>query len=298
MLDLRRLRYLLAVEKCGSISAASRELRIAQPAISYHISELERLVGFALLERQPRGVRATDRGKVLLQHARVIITKVEEAERAVQGLAAAGAHQRTIKLSMIPSWATTFTPAIVAAVADRFSSTFLHIFEARTEESIRMIGAHEVDLAVTLEGGEDHEDELVVNESLFAVSAKKRAKSVTFAELSKIDLILPSKSNPLRKVIDRSAEEAGVSLRIALEIDGQDTVKRAVEAGIGDSILAWNAVRQECVKGTIWASQIIDPTPHRSVFLRKSSTTTRETAAIFRNILREIVTSPVEVPSA
>ena len=66
MLDLRRLRYLVAIADCGSMSAAARQLGIAQPALSHHITELERLVGFPVLHRLARGVKATEKGEILL----------------------------------------------------------------------------------------------------------------------------------------------------------------------------------------------------------------------------------------
>jgi molybdenum-dependent DNA-binding transcriptional regulator ModE len=112
MLDLRRLRYFVAIDRCGSMLLASRQLGIAQPALSRHMRELEALVGFQLLERLPRGVRTTDAGQILLHHAKLIVAQVDEAEGAIRSFAKAKGGMRTVKLSLLPSWSTSFTPAI------------------------------------------------------------------------------------------------------------------------------------------------------------------------------------------
>ncbi|MBP8938410.1 MAG: LysR family transcriptional regulator, partial [Agrobacterium sp.] len=115
MLDLRRLRYLVAIADCGSMSAAARQLGIAQPALSHHITELERLVGFPVLHRLARGVKATEKGEVLLSHAREITEKVRQAEAEIRAMAYL--DERVIRLSLIPSWATAFAPSIISEVA-------------------------------------------------------------------------------------------------------------------------------------------------------------------------------------
>ena len=56
LLDLRRLRYFRAIVGHGSLAAASRALNVAQPALSHHLAELERLLGVTLLHRHSRGV--------------------------------------------------------------------------------------------------------------------------------------------------------------------------------------------------------------------------------------------------
>jgi DNA-binding transcriptional LysR family regulator len=218
MLDLRRLRYFVAIDRCGSMVLASRQLGIAQPALSRHMRELEALVGFQLLERLPRGVRTTDAGQILLHHAKLVVAQVDEAEGAIRSFAKAKGRMRTVKLSLLPSWSTSFTPAIFTAVAAKLPNVLLQIVEARHEESIRLINSREVDL----------------------------------------------------------------------EIDGQDTVKRAVIAGIGDSILSWNSVKVECESGLLSASPIVDPEITRTVVLRKAPSIDVETFERLRDILREI----------
>lgn len=73
-----------------------------------------------------------------------------------------------------------------------------------------------------------------------------------------------------------------------MEIDGLETVKRAIQAGMGLSILSWNAVRLECSEGVLFASRIIEPEIHRSIYLRASVTMEKDLFEALRDILRDI----------
>lgn len=288
MLDLRRVRYFVSIVDNGSISAASRKLHIAQPALSHHMVELERLVGFALLERLPRGVRPTVRGALLYAHAQRIVREVEDAERVMREQRSEVLAPRAVRLALIPSWASIFTPAIVRAVHESLPGIALNILEARNDEAVRMVEAGEVDLAVALEPGNEPARELILREALYALSGTSGPDQISFSELSKAKLLLPSRSNPLRVTIDDAALQAGVTLQVSMEIEGQDTIKRAVEAGIGMSILSWNAVRNECAKGSLFVSRIVAPEIHRAVFLRRSAEADDALFDFFRDMLRDV----------
>ena len=80
MLDVTRLRVLVAVARHGSVTAAARALNYAQPSISHHIARLEAETGARLLQRAGRGVRLTDAGRLLAERAEEIIGRLDAAE--------------------------------------------------------------------------------------------------------------------------------------------------------------------------------------------------------------------------
>src|SRR3954453_7555754 len=84
MLELRHLRYFVAVAEAGQISAAARRLHLAQPALSQAIHALEREVGVELLERHARGVRLTAAGLAFLRHATATIARAHAAVQAAR----------------------------------------------------------------------------------------------------------------------------------------------------------------------------------------------------------------------
>src|ERR1700744_2626147 len=83
-MELRHLRYFIAVAEGGSLLSAARWLSTSQPALSRQIRDLEAEVGVPLLERQPRGVTLTAAGKVFLDYARRALVEVEAAPQAAR----------------------------------------------------------------------------------------------------------------------------------------------------------------------------------------------------------------------
>src|SRR5881392_3760649 len=105
MLDVHRLRVLRAVAREGSFSAASRALDYTQPAISHHVARLEAEVGTALLVRAGRGVRLTEAGAALVEHADAVLTRLAHAEEDVAAIA--GLRAGRVRLVAFPSASAT-----------------------------------------------------------------------------------------------------------------------------------------------------------------------------------------------
>jgi len=100
-MELRHLRYFVAVAECGSISRASEELFIAQPPLSVQIKQLEDELGTPLLIRYPRGVGLTPAGELFLQEARELLARAERAKRLVHGVSNEEGGQ--LRIGFIPS---------------------------------------------------------------------------------------------------------------------------------------------------------------------------------------------------
>src|SRR3954464_2506574 len=86
MLDAGRLATLRSVVALGSFSAAAESLSLTQPAVSRQIALLERQVGLQLDERPRRGVRATEAGRLLVEHADVVVRQLARAEEELAEL--------------------------------------------------------------------------------------------------------------------------------------------------------------------------------------------------------------------
>lgn len=82
-LELRHLRYLIAVAERGNFTRAAEDLHISQPTLSQQIRQLERAVGVQLLDRTGRTVQLTDAGAVYTEQARRALRDLDAAERAV-----------------------------------------------------------------------------------------------------------------------------------------------------------------------------------------------------------------------
>ena len=112
MLDVRRLKVLKEVAAKGSFSAAAESLAYTQSAVSQQIAALEREAGLQLVERNARGVNLTEAGRVLVEHADVILRKLADAEAELEAMA--GLRGGRLRLVAFPSAGASIMPEAVA----------------------------------------------------------------------------------------------------------------------------------------------------------------------------------------
>jgi DNA-binding transcriptional LysR family regulator len=146
MLDVTRLRVLVAVARHGSVTAAARALNYAQPSISHHIARLEAETGARLLQRAGRGVRLTDAGRLLAERAEEIIGRLDAAENELA--AHVGLRQGRVRLASFPSALGTIVPAAAARLETESPGMDLMLAEAEPPEALRMLRAGYVDVAL------------------------------------------------------------------------------------------------------------------------------------------------------
>jgi DNA-binding transcriptional LysR family regulator len=146
MLDVTRLRVLVAVARHGSVTAAARALNYAQPSISHHIARLEAETGARLLQRAGRGVRLTDAGRLLAERAEEIIGRLDAAENELA--AHVGLRQGRVRLASFPSALGTIVPAAAARLEAENPGMDLMLAEAEPPEALRMLRAGYVDVAL------------------------------------------------------------------------------------------------------------------------------------------------------
>jgi DNA-binding transcriptional LysR family regulator len=146
MLDVTRLRVLVAVARYGSVTAAARELNYAQPSVSHHIARLEAETGARLLQRAGRGVRLTDAGRLLAERAAEILGRIDAAESELA--AHVGLRRGRVRLAAFPSALGTIVPAAAACLEAETPGMDLTLAEAEPAEALRMLRAGYVDIAL------------------------------------------------------------------------------------------------------------------------------------------------------
>ncbi len=285
--DCRRLDYFIAVAEAGSIAGAARQLNLAQPSLTHHIKDMERLLGLALFERHPRGVSLTEAGNALLEHARIVVEALDRASLDLQRIAEK-APRRPVRIAMIRSWAIEFAPAFIAAVQSAMPHIALQILEARDEECESLLAEQRVDLTVSLQAASDRNDELLVRENLLLVHSAPLEARVPFRSLETLPLILAPKGNSLRQQIDQQARKSGMVLHPHTEIEGLDTTKRAVQAGLGYAILSQLAVGADVAAGRLHAAEIVAPALTRPVFLRHGGALDGQTLRRIHTLLLDV----------
>src|SRR5215475_554076 len=149
MLDVTRLRVLVAVARHGSVTAAARALNYAQPSVSHHIARLEAETGTQLLERVGRGIRLTEAGQLLAERAEEIIGRLDSAEAELA--AHVGLRSGRVRLAAFPSALGTLVPAAAARLASETRGLEFMLTEAEPPEALRMLRAGYVDVAVVFQ---------------------------------------------------------------------------------------------------------------------------------------------------
>ena len=151
MLDVTRLRVLAAVARHGSVTAAARALRYAQPSVSHHLARLEAETGSRLVQRVGRGIRLTEAGRMLAQRAEEILGRLAVAETDLA--AYTGLRAGRVRLAAFPSALGTFVPAAAATFAAAHPDVELRFTEAEPPEAGQLLRAGEVDVAVLFSYG-------------------------------------------------------------------------------------------------------------------------------------------------
>jgi len=146
MLDVTRLRVLVAVARYGSVTAAARALNYAQPSVSHHLARLEAETGIKLIQRAGRGIRLTDAGRLLAERGAEVIGRLDAAESELA--AYTGLRAGRLRLAAFPSALGTIVPAAAAVLRGRQPSIDLRLTEAEPPEALRMLRVGYVDVAL------------------------------------------------------------------------------------------------------------------------------------------------------
>lgn len=149
-MELRHLRYFVAVAESGSLSRAAEKLFIAQPPLSLQIRQFEEELGVALFIRHPKGVRLTLAGQALLPEARYLL---ERAGR-IGNVARQSRADRPVSLSMafVPSSSTTVLPLLIRKLRQAYPGLELELREMISEEQISAIADGRIDVGIARSG--------------------------------------------------------------------------------------------------------------------------------------------------
>jgi DNA-binding transcriptional LysR family regulator len=149
MFDVKQLRVLRAVAEHGSFSAAAEALSYTQPAVSQQIAALERRAGTTLVDRGSRGVRLTDAGRALVDHAEVVLARLAAAEAELEAIA--GVRGGRVRVSAFPTAAASILPSAVALFSERHPDVELSFIQAEPGRAATMLRAAELEVAVVYE---------------------------------------------------------------------------------------------------------------------------------------------------
>ena len=242
MLDVRRLQMLRAVAREGSLSAAARTLGYTQPAVSHHIARLEDEVGTAVLTRLGRGVRLTDAGLALVEHADAVLSRLTAAEEDVAAIA--GLRAGRVRLAAFPSGSATLMAGALTRLRGDHPGIEVTFVEAEPEDALPLLRAGELDLVLGFSyangDGGDLIAEPLLRDPTHAVlpAGHPAARGKRPLALSKLaDETWIAGCERCRGHLLHVADAAGFAPRIDFATDDHLTVQSLIAAGLGVSLL-------------------------------------------------------------
>ena len=262
-MDLRHLVTFCAVVDRGSFSAAAEDLGISQPAVSAQIRSLENRLDQRLLDRNGRRVVLTEAGRVLEAHARRMIALEGELERAMGEVGERIAGRLVIGSSTGPG--EVLLPRVLGAFRSAHPDVTVSLVVHDTQTICDRVLDGELELGIVgaarpsrgLEFAPFLRDELVVIAPKTHPLAARAA--LTLEELAREPLLMQQTGSGVRAVLEAGLRAAGIKpqeLQVEMELGLQQSVKAAVLAGLGITVISRLTVAAEVADGLLVAIPI------------------------------------------
>jgi molybdate transport repressor ModE-like protein len=253
--DSTRLRLLVELERNGSVSAAARAVGIGQPSASEHLRLLEAAAGQRLVERNGRGSRLTDAGRVLASHASQALATLAAGEEELHALA--GLESGTIHIGASTTPGVYLLPDTLGCFRRDHPNVVVEVEIASTGEIVERLLAGRLQLALVGEAAVDDRVALepFLSDEILGIARPGllpvRNGKVTPARVAAETLLVREASSSTRQVAARALRSAGIEPARLWELDSSEAIKRAAREGLGVAVLSRLAVAEEVARGEL-----------------------------------------------
>lgn len=253
--DSTRLRLLVEVDRQGSLSGAARAVGIGQPSASEHLRLLEAAAGQRLVERNGRGSRLTEAGRVLAAHASQALATLAAGEEELHALA--GLESGTIHIGASTTPGVYLLPDTLGCFRRDHPNVSVEVEIASTGEIVERLLAGRIHLALVGETAVDDRVELepFLSDEIVGIarpgSLPMRNGKVNAGTLTAQTLLVRAAGSSTRQVAGRALRAAGVEPSRVWELDSAEAIKRAAREGLGVAFLSRYAVAEEVERGEL-----------------------------------------------
>lgn len=255
-MDIRQLEMFAAVAENASFTQASRQLHVAQSAISRQVRLLEEELGEQLFKRLNRRVYLTQAGETLLRYARRIFVELRDAAMEVSEIANLNRGRITIGAGMTACM--YLLPPVLENFKVKYPNVEPVVVTGPTEKLLEQLRDNKLDVGVlSLEsGGPDLEVVPICSEELVVVCSPREnrlagRKVMDPRELEAFPMILFGRPAAIREIIEDFFKAANIRPRISMESESVATIKPLVAINLGLSILPLRAVLGEAERGEL-----------------------------------------------
>ena len=240
-MDLKQIESFVRVAELGSFTKAAAALGIAQPLLSRNVRQLEVSLHQSLLTRNGRGVTVTEAGRVMLEHGRGILHQVALAQEELASVR--GALAGRVSIGLPPSLSRLLTVPLTKTFRQTLPQAQLTLTEGFSLLMLESLRAGRLDMALLYNPvpAPDLEMSLLFEDPLVLIAGPKPDRALkpkmSLSELAHLPLILPSRPNAFRLLIDTEMTRLKLKPHIVLEIDGLNAILELVKEGLGYAIL-------------------------------------------------------------
>jgi LysR family nitrogen assimilation transcriptional regulator len=258
-MDYKDVLAFLTVARLESYSRAAEELHLAQSALSRRVMRLEHALGVSLFERQPRGVRPTKAGEILVQRASQIDAELRKIEQDIKSLS--GSVDEDVYIAMPQGAARLLAAPIVARFQAAYPKARLHMFEGESVVNQESVLRGDVVFALAY-GAQPHEALLLqplLVERILVVGPtadqdmRGYPESYGPKELARLPLILPGSMtrHGYRTIIEQATHHVGLTPNVVLEVSGFATTLTMVHQGLGYTISTYPPIQSGVEAGNL-----------------------------------------------
>src|SRR5712692_2201022 len=255
-MDIRQIKAFVAIAETGTFTAGAARVHVTQAAVSMQIRQLETETGAKLFIRAPRRVILTEAGEKLLERAYVIL---REHDAALEELAAlTGAERGRLRIGSASAMVSADPlPQILKELREKYPSVETSVVSGTSALLVQQVLAGELDAAFVSLPVEARgvQTELLSEDYLVAIASPHhklaKQKVVSAYALAGEKLILGERGGNTRRLIDQFFAQAGVTLKVAMELSRLSAIKRMVEEDMGVGIVPLQSVRDEVADGRL-----------------------------------------------
>jgi LysR family transcriptional regulator, cyn operon transcriptional activator len=297
-MELRHLRYFLAVASAQNFTKAATAVHVSQPSLSVQIRALEDELGTRLFDRLGRKVALTQAGELFRDHAERAVREIERATQLVQEVH--GAQRGRLVVGTLATVNSYLIPPLVSQFKERFPAIHLQVHSQPSDDIVRDILANRLDLGICLLPLIQNQLSTVplFEERLVLVVPTQyplRQSRLRMKDLAGLPLVLMPADYCLRKMVEAECTEAHVKTQVVLEMTAPEGILQAVAEGAGLTILPELYVRLRSPGARFRIIELYDPVPRHSVgvvFLanRYQNIAAKEFAALCRSTMAHLMT--------
>lgn len=306
-LDIRSLRYFLAVVDEGSFGSGARRAGVSQPAVSQTIAQLEEELSARLFDRGGRRVALTPDGEAFVDSARRVVAEFDELPARLDR--ARGVVRGRLEIGTTDVASIYVLPRVYRAYRRQYPEVEISVRVEGTESLLRQLAERTLEIAViTLSVGDRAAEvpapfsaEPLFRERLDFLVSKGHPlagrERLLLADLAEQPLITFKDESITRQAVDALFREHGMEPRVAMEMSSPEAIKRLVEVGLGLGVLPERSVTSEVRAGSLVALPVRDGRLDRVLGVtRDPRRTPSPAAAAFLTLLEKI--RNVEGPDA